>query len=517
MTVPEYRFDNRPLRDWLLELVDENTDVRRDAGVALAAMQFGLTSSDEDFENVQMDLDAPEEFAAAIRAVAAEPDFPREEWIGKLVAYMRDVQQDWMTFAAEHWQQRQLEEEDEGLLHFPTDVGLSKDERAEARRYEALREMAFEQETPDLEHEALTFAHVMARTVFQALDDVLLENEKALRSMLQWAEGATEALNALARIGPEAADFVPELMERLDNPEGGLDLALAEALAAICGDDPELIHALLDRLHAPHPQVRQTAAATLGFMEPAADAEIPRITEALLKATHDEDEDVMSEAIWALGSVAAPDERIHARVYALSQHPSAWVQAASIDVLGDLAMKPEQTVPRLIDALDTFEEPDDDMEDYERVCNALMQFPPELIAAQGLPLLIDLLWDEDEYLSLDIVDLLGYLGPLAKEALPELLAAEGWLTAAADFLEDEEDIDEEEIEGLDEDVAFDWVEDDDDWIEDEEDEGEDWIEDEDEDEDVGEEAVAEEEWDEDDSLQRTRAAIARIEGWPENP
>lgn len=101
----------------------------------------------------------------------------------------------------------------------------------------------------------------------------------------EWTVRETAA-DALARIGKPA---VPALVRTLDDPDANARVQAANALARLGPAAADAVPALTEALDDPDPLVRQAAARALGQIGPAAESAIPALVEILREPSVNEE------------------------------------------------------------------------------------------------------------------------------------------------------------------------------------------------------------------------------------
>jgi HEAT repeat protein len=103
------------------------------------------------------------------------------------------------------------------------------------------------------------------------------KNAGELRQMLGDADPAVRAQGAfgLSRKGADAAATVPELIERLKDPQAGVRQSAASALGA--SGSADAVAPLAEALGDPEWAVRRQAALALGQLGPAAKPALPAV------------------------------------------------------------------------------------------------------------------------------------------------------------------------------------------------------------------------------------------------
>ena len=416
----------RPLADWLLDLVADHARLRARAGKVLVSWWQGLPDEDgiddelTPEEIAQMD-GAQDRFASAVRTAVVAESFPTVEFVNRLCGLLISLQADWLERC---------------------ERVSAPDERTDALLDQSTKRMT----------KALAFARIMrvgraqatmsavgmaSFAVLKALDVALLASEDALLTLLEYEPKRRDAYEALARIGPPAVSFAPRLLEHLDEVNGNHRFEVPAALGSIGRNHPPTVAAVIDRLNHPNSEIRNGAIATLGQMGMELAELNEEVMQRLLAACDDE-----STCWWAIGAVASvgpSDVRVLNRVIkmmapcppVIGVHEQngfryqgdlvMFERGYAIRAAAKLTAFPEQVVPVLVDALDTFEEFDPD-EDYygehSRIFDVLKSFGPA--AAPAVPKLSRLLTTSESWSDTQL-KLIAAIGPAASELLPQLL------------------------------------------------------------------------------------------------
>lgn len=271
------------------------------------------------------------------------------------------------------------------------------------------------------------------------LVDVLNEDRSPYRRML--------AVEALERMGPDAKDAVPALIEALDDPGVFGRFTVPNALAHI---GPAAVPAVEQALreHGRSP-VRSGCAKALGFMGPVASEAVP----ALQKALHDADPDVRmaaSESLGRLGHKNASDRTAMLEESASGSDKS--LKGRAIRELGQIgpSAKSANAILRAalddpepgirLDAANSLWRTDRDAEHVVPVLAELLEVPTEYryrvnvpataayylgkmgpAAEAAVPALINALQHPKESVRTRVAEALGHIGPAAKPAVPDLI------------------------------------------------------------------------------------------------
>jgi HEAT repeat protein len=191
----------------------------------------------------------------------------------------------------------------------------------------------------------------------------------------------TSPLAVWDKIGPEAQDAVPGLLQALQNPDERIRLRATIALGHLAQDirAEEAVRALAARLKDDWIAVRRGAASALRQIGPQAREAVPD----LVRALKDDDASLRAGAAAALGLIGPPAK-------------------AAVPDLG-LALKDADATVR------------------RTAANALGSIGPTAKAA--VLELIEALKDKDEYTRDNAAQALGRIGPAASAAIPGLMAA----------------------------------------------------------------------------------------------
>ena len=401
MTRAQDRFvhQNRPLAEWLLQLVDADADRRR-AAADVITNRFFLALDQippADFNEAKRSQDL---FAAEVRGVVNTPDFPAADFVRRLLSLDLALQESWMeTIRA------QLERDGELQPHEVTTTGA-----------------------------ALGW-------VIGSLGRELLPAADLLRVMMETRVKQHVAFDAIGRMGRDGLVFYDELISKLD-AEGSYHKE-ARALGALLQSAPEKIAEILELAAGPDRHVRINSIHALGCCGRGGTEVFARVETRLRDQLGRCEEPVEWHALAsALGHIAQSGETARALLPFLDQTDK---QGTVIDALGRIGKEPEAVVPRLIECLDTFDEYDSDYcyhGEHERVTEALRGFGPS--AAAAVPSLIQHVWTRpQQYWSngtlaerpepdQGVIEFLGEFGPAAKDALPALLEVQAQMRTQFD-------------------------------------------------------------------------------------
>lgn len=450
---PDYSFEREGLglSEWLWRLVDRDRRTREAAGKALQSMQIGLSSVEMDWGNLLEYQDAEAQrsrFEVAVRSVVNAPDFDTREFIQRLCAYRLALAADWRLRAKEWLNSERTARYDrlaKRVLDSWKNAGSTEDKESAEKRLIRLT-MAYLCDDRDQdskivsEAESVSPAAIAAGMIFSILGPELLAAQESLALMLDDQQLRHDALQAFARIGPAAIAFAPRLIAEIDslpeasgNRSGRYDGA--EALGRIGRGKADVVEAMIERLTHDNPHVRHAAASVLQYMETDICGRERRIIDLLREMLG---HDAHYSIIMALASIGRHLPEVRKIILAraadrpprMISHPdyigygydqTMVERGIAISAMRYLVDYPDECVPVLIEAMESFEEYDPD-ESYggphARIARVLTAFGPKAAAA-ALPLARHL-QDEPGELPRGILDALAAIGPAAKDALPLL-------------------------------------------------------------------------------------------------
>jgi hypothetical protein len=457
---PDYSFEREglPLAQWLWRLVGADQATRLAAGEMLHAMSWGVSSPQTELEDIEPLPDSAgqsERFRAKVREVVGAGEFDTAGFVRRLGDYIVATSQDWHRRLAVASEEKDEAQYDRVAARLIARINAAGDEATREQLSKRLgraicasteRKCEIDQRTCT-DAEAISNARMMAASIFDSLGRELLAAPEALQVLLEHEPDSHQALSALARIGPEAIAFAPQLIERMDRMPDRLKkehysfgFAEAEALGSIGRGNAQIVDQLIARLRGPEWIIRAAAESTLSFMGTEVAGRENEIL-PLLHAMLDRRNDLpFSAALVALASVGRNDRPSRKRIIDLArprppemvawpdspQHQSDRVmgeRGQAIDAMRFFLDYPDECVPVLIDALDTFKEYDPDA-CYDgplgRIAYALARFGPAAGTA-ALPLARHLADEEGEH-PRAILDALAAMGPAAAAAIPLLEA-----------------------------------------------------------------------------------------------
>jgi HEAT repeat protein len=246
-----------------------------------------------------------------------------------------------------------------------------------------------------------------------------LEVRKKAAQQLEW--NSKDASSALPRLRQALKDKDPQVRARV-----------ARALCAIRPLDSDSLEALLAVMKDKDKEVRIEATTAVGMIGEKMKTISPRvlareIAPALLEATKDPEPTVRQRAIGMLGNVGSEQPRIVKALIAILKDPKADVGYDQLSMRGTAACAlaligppAKEAVPIMIRILD-----ENNHEPKELLCPVVgalgrIGAQPDVV----MPVLQNLLKDHKRiYLRPIAATALGFFGPKAKAAVPDLLAA----------------------------------------------------------------------------------------------
>ncbi len=390
MNTERFVHDGRHLREWLLQVVEEDPERRREASTAI---NDHLSCIDL-FAQPEWSCEQTREvFEQAIRETVGEADFPRADYVKKLLSLKMRLSE--LQYASlRKWSVQARNEDKEAIKGPPVDEPL--------------------------------LTGIALASVIDALGEELMPAAEQLRMMLQHKPNLILASNVISRMGEAAIEFYPELMAGLKlNDASG---EYSKPLGYLLRHYPEKIRLIFEMTEAADQVVRENAIATLMHCGRETIKRFPEIEtaarERLGKSTGNE----WHIRAWMLGDTAVTSETI-SLFLEMTRSSEIGQVGTAIDCLGAIGLESERVVPRLVELLDEYEEYDSDWGwsggEYARIIAALAGHGAAAKAA--IPRLAQLIWSKPygESNSREpneaVIKLLGKLGPEAREALPGLL------------------------------------------------------------------------------------------------
>jgi hypothetical protein len=448
---PDYSFHRQGLAfdEWLEKLFDESKETRLKAGDALQAMEWGLPSLHTDWSDLTEfpDTDAQRvRFAAMLKETIAQESFDTVQFVEKLAAFRIALSEDWQ----DHFTQRTSEQErfDRVADRIVASITATSDEASKQNALKRLARVAAIQighdceqsDNPEAQAEIMLSSGMAAYRLFSLLDQEFMAVPSVLEVLLASPKLRCDALSALERIGPLASRFAPQFLQELDrladDNKAYYHFDAALALGSIGRDDPFVVNEMIARLTSKASAVRRAAASVLQQMEQSVCGREEEICNLLLPMLQQDDEGL--PAIFALAAVGRDLPAIRAVVLSLARpheqklrpvenYPEATYDLAmyergyALSAIRYFTAYPEECLPVLIEAMNSFEEFDPD-EGYHgplsRIATVIGLFGPQ--ASSAVMPLAEHLADEPDTIPSCILETLTLIGPASRAALPAL-------------------------------------------------------------------------------------------------
>src|SRR6185436_2167717 len=249
--------ENRPLREWLLQLIDQDAAKRKAAG-QVVTNQFFLAidlspATPDEAEAFQ------EEFRKEVRKVVNAPDFPAADYVQQLLALELALHESWTDL-----NRQQFKREDEQHEVALAKLGENPTEAAKKRYVrrvwiQLLRDC---REICEGEPHEIMSTGIALNCVIESLGAELLPAADILREMLQTRGKAHLALGAISRMGRDGLVFYDELVAELKSE--GSRFYGANALGTLLQNAPEKLPEMLALATDSDAHVRTNAITVLG-------------------------------------------------------------------------------------------------------------------------------------------------------------------------------------------------------------------------------------------------------------
>jgi len=215
-------------------------------------------------------------------------------------------------------------------------------------------------------------------------------------------EVISEAAKALGKIGPEAKDAVPALINVLNYEYGNVKQYAAEALGNIGSEVKGTIPALIKVLKNEYEDsdVRKSAARALGKIGPTAKDAVPVLVEALKNEYENKDIRDCKDYIIALGYIGPAAKDAVPELVELLQDEERTNKMYAAEALGKIGPEAKDAVPALINALNH-----KDVSVEISISTAIYNIGPAAI-----PFLIKALKDWKDSTRLVVAEVLGNIG-----------------------------------------------------------------------------------------------------------
>lgn len=387
MSTLEFSHDGLPLTHWLIELVAD--DPRRRTAAANVLSTFFMNGRDGTF---------------SIAVKKAVSDMPAEP-----VRYVARVA-DFLI----HAQTERLKE-----FNIDTDSINKPVEQNDASQLDALQINVWS-EFPKVQANDWLTQQVAAAWVFKAMDELALTSPVSVRKLLLERNQYHQVTDALLKAGDAAAPYLEELLLKLAARDSW-DHKLYQITASLLCKDALRTARIVGWLDETSPRAI-TAASLLGGMGRRAAELVPACIGKLMEcATREKENPARTASIFALGKVTTGTRTAIDLLLKCSRENDMWVRGAAISALGNVAKDASLVVPRLIECLTDYLDPDPDYaesSDYEMVATALARFGAD--AAPAVPELIKRIERSEGGIDRAVVIAMGAIGPQSSAALPTL-------------------------------------------------------------------------------------------------
>jgi hypothetical protein len=240
-------------------------------------------------------------------------------------------------------------------------------------------------------------------------------------------------------MGAAALPFADDLFSLLDasDDEDGRFFNGVKILGVLAQTDKRIAQEVVARLNSGRPTIRHAAVSALDRSGDELALPLDPVVTSLRRLA--DDAETRLPALAALASVGRGRADVVEQVLAAARpRPPRWrhypdhseyrydevmfERGTAIRSARHLTAFAERVVPMLVDALDTFEEYDPDWDyhlgDHGRTLASLRAFGPA--ARTAVPGLLKHLRNPDGTLDLEVLNVLGEMGPAAAESLPAL-------------------------------------------------------------------------------------------------
>jgi len=385
MNANRFQHGGRDLGAWLWQLWGESAAGRREAADTIEHqfyMPEHLLCEADDTDAVL------EEFGQAVRLTLAQSEFDSVGYVRRLLFMAMALEQKRLEEYREEIKQDDdwHAEQKEGLGDNPTRKEVSRYlRRTLFREMRKLRDGSCDQELNTV---------VTIYWVMDALSTEFLPAAELLRHMLSETHQQFAASEAIARMGADAIEFYDDLLEGLtvDDSNG----YFARPLGQLLRHFPNRIPQVASLLDSEDVVCRRNAAVALGYCGRETVSRYPNLEQRLLVRLKDADPDEMHAIAWGLSEIAVSEE-VAEWFLAATRPPNTDFAPTAISCLGRIGLMSERVVPRLIELLDEFEEPDPDYSyhgDHERVVEALRYFADA--AKPAISKLLEHVWTAPE-------------------------------------------------------------------------------------------------------------------------
>ena len=375
----------------------------------LGELLLDLVSDDEAKRNAAARQVMPmrEEAQAEVRAAINQPGFPLDAWYAMLQTRMKELSEEAEQLCKQDRNHRSQTETRiraryAGVIateEEPYRTLIDADEWVEPgpfaqKMYARLRLVEFAETHEKKQADRLTKQYMSLSFVFRALREETLRDPEQIRVMLCDPQKNMIAEETLAKLGTAAADlFADVLLERVA-VQGFRSSTTPKALRAMLAGDVTRIRNVVGWLTSDNPAKRTHGIRILQLFGNEILQIAPEVIPILFSASKNGDVGNRNgeriAALYALGSITQGTDIAVDWLLEQSESEEIWTKRACLASLGRIARQSERVVPRLIRALDDFDDPDPDSYyhgNYQVVTDALKAFGSA--AAPAVPALIE--------------------------------------------------------------------------------------------------------------------------------
>jgi hypothetical protein len=291
----------RPLRYWLLQLVDGDLNRRHRAARYVSKMHSESTEMPPDVDYFKY----LETFDRSVQTIVAAPDFDVHRYVAQLVDVMRVSQAEQQRLSGEE-QARQNGVTDRIEAQLKAAVDPDRKRTLERRLMRATC-AGFDCRTPTaVAGQKHSFVSATAGIVFGSLGGQALVAEAVVRRMLGDPTLSFYAMEAIRRAPVDrAAPYVDDLLAQLSDDDGeGYSTPLIQAVAVAIKDDAFRVRHVFDRAVNEAEASASEMLSVLAYVGPAVRRHVPESVDRLAYLAGRED-GIGWSAAQALGKIMA--------------------------------------------------------------------------------------------------------------------------------------------------------------------------------------------------------------------
>lgn len=415
MRAKKFECEGKGLADWLLEAVGRDAARRARAADVVLEMQLGFSLTSE--SNPDAEVGAAQHdtrFRKELERVLLDPEFPGPEVVEGIIAIMTGSHAKWLKrVGADQRNEKQAADE---IIRQITGA----DQRARARAAERLAAVCRTKTSKQETAETGFGGNVSISCLFVALGRGLLLAQETVRSLLKHKTHRWAALDAIDKAGAAVADAFEDAIYPPEGPD--LNPSTVGVSVSMGRFDPRVVShacARIERaLDKPVPKRAVPSSDSteyrryfhnyysvwpecrlLNIVGPLArenrkaGAQVLPLLLRLCDSDHAgrRGAGAFALGVWANGDQPKTVQKVADRLLELTAE-NAWVAGYAAQALGELVfgvsgdlkrlgIDADKIIRRLIEMIDTYDEPDEDIFPDERVCSALASFGPAAAAA----------------------------------------------------------------------------------------------------------------------------------------